>query len=344
MKHGTDKILALLRAAYALFIALVIFGVAFLVIYANPSLLQFDFKPDTVTWQPKTIDKDLPQGEKGELIKYGYELIVNTPHYIGPLANEQAMRFAGNNLTCGNCHLKAGRKIASGSFVGIADRFPQFRGRENKMGTLAERIHGCMERSMNGKRMPENSREMQAMIAYMEFLSEDVPKDMLDLYKGYQKIDLPYQMADTITGKFIYESRCLPCHGKNGRGTPKPGDTFNGYLYPPLGGDDTFNDGAGMNRVITAAEFIKYNMPFGASYDAPILSDEEAYHVAAYINTFERPEKSDKSLDFPDKKLKPASTPYGPWADNFPPEQHKFGPFQPIFDYYEKKYGIKKTK
>ncbi len=60
--------------------------------------------------------------------------------------------------------------------------------------------------------------------------------------------------------------------------------------------------------------------------------------IAAYINTFDRPVKSNKELDYPDIKLKPVSTPYGPWADQFTPEQHKFGPFLPIMAYYKKKY------
>jgi thiosulfate dehydrogenase len=105
---------------------------------------------------------------------------------------------------------------------------------------------------------------------------------------------------------------------------------------------DSYNNGAGMNRVLTAAQFIKYNMPFGVTHDNPVLTDEEAYHIAAYINTFERPEKQNLEDDFPDKKLKPVSTPYGPWTDDFSPEQHKFGPFPPIIAYYEKEFDLKK--
>ena len=47
---------------------------------------------------------------------------------------------------------------------------------------------------------------------------------------------------------------------------------------------------------------------------------------------------------FPDKKKKPVSTPYGPWVDDFSPEQHKYGPFQPIMAWYEKEFGMKKSK
>lgn len=99
-----------------------------------------------------------------------------------------------------------------------------------------------------------------------------------------------------------------------------------------------------MNRVLTAAQFIKGNMPFGVSRDNPKLSDEEAIHVAAYIDSFDRPLKANVEEDFPDKKLKPVSTPYGPWADSFSAEQHKYGPFPPIIDYYQQTYAINKNK
>ena len=86
-------------------------------------------------------------------------------------------------------------------------------------------------------------------------------------------------------------------------------------------------------------------MPFGlATWENPKLTDIEAYHVAGYINSFTRPIKPNTEADYPDKKLKPVSTSYGPWVDNFTPEQHKYGPFPPIITYYKEKYNISKTK
>jgi thiosulfate dehydrogenase len=100
-----------------------------------------------------------------------------------------------------------------------------------------------------------------------------------------------------------------------------------------------------MHRVITAAEFIKSNMPYlQATWDNPKLTDEEAFHVAGYINSFSRPHKANTENDYPDKTLKPISTPYGPWTDDFTEEQHKYGPYPPIMKYYQEKYGITKTK
>ncbi len=333
----------LTQLIYTLMLVLIFFsGLIYYFTYYPPAF-QPEQEQTTAVWLPASLS-DIPANEQGKLIREGYELILNTSRHIGPLAENATRRLAGNNLSCGNCHLDAGRKIGSGSFIGVANRFPQFRGRENKQGTLEERINGCMERSMNGHVLEEDSREMKAMIAYMEWLSKDVPDEIQTLYKGYKPVRLPEVKADTSMGRQLYEAKCMVCHGNDGRGQRIAGEVFTGYVYPPLGGEDTFNDGAGMNRVITAAEFIKSNMPYGATYDAPQVTDEEAYHIAAYINTFSRPSKSDKDKDFPDRTLKPVSTPYGPWADDFTPEQHKFGPFQPIMEYYQREYDLTKSK
>lgn len=334
------NIFELLYGVLGLFIGFITFWMIH-IIYPD---LYHDDTVVTAQWRPKNMETDLPKGAEGAIIKYGYLLITKTSNLIGPLAKDPAMQFAGNNLTCNNCHLNAGRKIGSGSFVGITNRFPQFRGRENKIGTMEERINGCMERSMSGIPIPEDSQEMKAMIAYMKWLSEGVPPDIEKQHKGYVKITIPDFAADQEKGEKLYQLHCQLCHMENGEGLQIPGKEFTGYLYPPLSGNDTYNDGAGMNRVLTAAQFIKGNMPFGVTHDAPGVSDVEAYHLAAYINTFERPNKPNRQADFPDKSLKPVSTPYGPWVDEFSPEQHKFGPFPPIIEFYKKEYNLVKTK
>ncbi|MDP5060779.1 MAG: c-type cytochrome, partial [Maribacter sp.] len=271
-------------------------------------------------------------------------LIAESSKYMGPNAARSEDRYSGNNLACTNCHLQKGAQAGSGSWVGIIERFPQFGGRGNKVGTIEDRINGCMERSMNGKMLPVDSDQMKAIVAYMNWLSEDVPDNRKAEFKGYPKIKIPAVAVDLEKGGQVYTKECIICHGENGEGVLDANDGKS-YTYPPLWGPDSFNDGAGMNRVITSAEFIKSNMPYlQATWDNPKLTDEEAYHVAGYINSFSRPHKLNTENDYPDKKLKPVSTPYGPWVDDFSAEQHKYGPFLPIMDFYKKEYGITKTK
>ena len=52
-------------------------------------------------------------------------------------------------------------------------------------------------------------------------------------------------------------------------------------------GAQSFNWGAGMHRINTAASFIKYNMPLGKP---GTLSDRDAWDVAAFMNSHERPQ------------------------------------------------------
>ncbi len=298
---------------------------------------------DPANWRAKNIRMDLPKGERGKLIKYGHKLVSETPKWMGPDSDDDVLKFTGNHLSCTNCHLEGGTKRGAAAWIGISQRFPQFKGRENRNVTLKDRVNGCMERSMNGKKLPEESTQMEAIIAYMDWLSEGVPEEISQQYTGFPEIAIPNVKADLVKGKEIYTVECQTCHGEDGAGIKTANNST--YQFPPLWGQDTYNHGAGMNRVLTAAQFIKGNMPFGqATYEQPKLSDEEAFHVAAYINSFSRPVKQFTEQDFPDLVLKPVSTPYGPWADDFSEEQHKYGPFPPIISYYKDKHGITKKK
>jgi thiosulfate dehydrogenase len=314
-------------------------------------LLFFNITPkNTVTTSDNISDiffknydiSNLKNPEENNNLKYGFELFTSTPKYIGPANGNPDMVYTGNRLSCKNCHLNSGTKPYSAPLIGVIQRFPQFRGRENKVGTIEERINGCMERSMNGKALPIESKEMKAFVLYLKWLSRFAPEDGNIKGKGFVKINIPNRAVNLENGRQVFAKNCIVCHTANGNGLMSP-DGFT-YLYPPLWGNDSYNHGAGMARVITAAQFIKANMPFGTTYKAPVLTDEEAYDVAGYINQQERPKKSNPEKDFPDLKKKPVSTPYPPYADKFSVEQHQVGPFQPIIDYYKKEYNITKTK
>ncbi len=210
------------------------------------------------------------------------------------------------------------------------------------MGTIEERINGCMERSMNGRTLPTEGKVMKAFIAYLSWLSRFAPEGGKVAGQGFTKIEIPNRAVNLKKGQLIFDTNCTICHGKNGQGV-RISESFT-YQYPPLWGKDSYNDGAGMTRVITAAQFIKANMPFGTTYEAPVLSDEEAYDVAGYINQQKRPSKPNRERDFPDLKKKPVSTPYPPYTDSFSMDQHQLGPFQPIMAFYKQEFNMVKSK
>lgn len=328
---------------FATFLALVVVVFSAVFLYqSNPQLFESP-KMTAEEWSPKSITEALSEGWPDDEIEYGYYLVSASPTTMGPKANDPKLHYTGNHLTCTNCHLDAGTRPGAASWVGVTDRFPQFDGRSNAINTLESRINGCMERSMDGKILPDDSKEMRAIIAYMEWLSDDVPDSRRKEFEGFVKLEIPAVAVDLAKGEQLYVKECTVCHGETGQGQWNADGKS--YQYPPLWGPDSYNNGAGMHRVLTAAQFIKANMPFGiATAASPKLTDEEAFHIAGYINSFDRPTLSDLPLDYPDKKLKPVSSPYGPWLDNFSAEQHKYGPFPPIIDYYKTRYNIKKTK
>lgn len=269
----------------------------------------------------------IPDGAEGEMISYGEKLIRETYKYLGP-GNKLGEVYAGNHLACGSCHLDGGTKAYAAPYIGLTALFPIYSGREGRVASLEERINGCFERSMNGKKLPLDSKEMIAILSYMKHLSKDVPVGPRIEGQGFVKLTVPERKADLTHGEQVFKAQCISCHQADGQGLVKTaGNLEDGYVYPPLWGEDSFNDGAGMARMLTAAKFIKGNMPLGASLDNPILTDEEAFDVAAYINSFQRPSKANKELDYPDLSKKPKDSAYPPYADNIPQEQHKYGPF-----------------
>jgi thiosulfate dehydrogenase len=142
------------------------------------------------------------------------------------------------------------------------------------------------------------------------------------------QIKEPARAADPGRGAKIYAEVCAACHGLDGLGQRAQNGL--GYQFPPLWGADSFNNGAGMSRLLTAAAYARHNMPLGISFDSPLLTDEQAYDVAGYIVSQNRPQKADLDKDFPVRLQKPVDAPYGPYADGFPAEQHRLGPFGPI--------------
>ncbi len=281
---------------------------------------------------PETYDTaKLPDDHYGKLVKYGKELSERTFAHIGPEVKNPKMRYAGNNLACVSCHEGSATKPFAMPWIGAHAAFPQYRGREDEVSTIEERVNGCMERSMAGKPLPLDSREMKAFVTYMHFLSKDVPVAAKVQGQGLPAFKAPDRQADTVAGGKVYAEKCASCHGENGQGVRNgPVGSATGYAFPPLWGKDTFNTGAGMNRLLTASAFIKTNMPLGAAHGQPQLSDDEAYDVAAFVLSQPRKVKPHLERDFPARWNKPVDAAFGPYITGMSAEQHKYGPFGPL--------------
>jgi len=288
--------------------------------------------PASEGW-PQPNAEALAPGAFKDAVLYGRKLFNESYSVIGPEVRDEKMRYSGNNLSCQSCHLQSGTQRFALPMIGVYGAFPTYIAREDEVRTLEERIEGCMERSMNGRELPLGGKEMKALLTYIQFLSTGVPVGKATEGRGSPALPLLARAADPKRGAGVYEKNCALCHQADGQGKRNgaPGDA-KGYQYPPLWGPDSFNNGAGMHRLIASATFIRANMPFGTHYDAPVLSAEDAWDVAAYINSQPRPSRANLERDYPNRARKPVDAPFPPFADTFPLEQHRLGPFKPIQD------------
>jgi len=221
-------------------------------------------------------DSEIPHDAFGSAVRRGQALLTAT--------RESLPSYVGNALRCTSCHLDAGRR-ENGSWVGVYARFPQYRSRRGGVELIEDRVNDCFRRSMNGTALPADGADMRDMVTYLAFLSwrspvgRPAPNDRLKRFAALA--------PDTVAGHRTFQTACARCHGDAGQGTP---------LAPPLWGPLSFNIGAGMARVRTAASFIRDNMPF----DRPgSLTDQEAFDVASYVIAQPRPDFAGKEYDWP---------------------------------------------
>jgi len=227
-------------------------------------------------------DSLIPSGPLGVAIRRGRALLVATA--------ESLPVHVGNRLRCVSCHLDAGRR-ASGSWVGVFARYPQYRPRSATVETLQYRVNDCFRRSMNGQPLASDGADMRDIVAYLWFLSRDVP--VAPAAASNRLAKWAALTGDTAAGARVYATSCVKCHGAEGEGTA---------VAPPVWGPRSYNIGAGMSRVRTAAAFISDNMPF----DQPgTLTDQQALDVAAYVDAHARPDFPDKVHDWPNGDAPP---------------------------------------
>lgn len=277
----------------------------------------------------------IPRDAFGDAVRYGRNLMEKTAFFIGPKGSNG--QYTRNLMACSNCHQQAGTKPFSFNLMRSHQEYPQYRPREDKILTLAERVNNCITRPHNGRPLPYESKEMIAFLSYLKWINSFVIRK--DRFAGEKNLQIQYPdiAANAKTGSVLYTQHCERCHQKKGEGLFNADTTA--YLYPPLWGDLSYRKGSSMNRVTKMAGWLKANMPHQlASHTNPVLSDVEALHIAAFINDesiHSRP--GDATYDYPNPLTKPMDYDKGPYADPFSEEQHKNGPFPPIIKYWEEK-------
>jgi thiosulfate dehydrogenase len=253
--------------------------------------------------QNPLTEKTLDKSKLSDEIRRGFRLFTNTP--------AEAPHLAPGGMSCTNCHMNGGQREKSMPLVNVAGMFPEYNRRSGRLYSLGDRITDCFLRSENatGGQLSElpnaSSSEVLAIAAYLTWLSRDAAMGKNPSWRGQNTIPaaalVPIDQLDTAKGEAIYMDRCATCHGQDGQGV-QIGDKIAG----PLWGDRSWNDGAGAARVYTLAGMIRYSMPY---LDPGNITDADAQHVAAFINSKPRPAYPFKERDYRVEKL-PADAVY----------------------------------
>lgn len=233
---------------------------------------------DYAAWKPPALS-ELPNDSLGAAVRRGLAIMMHTP--------DSLPRYAPGKIACTNCHLDGGRNPDASPLTGTHARFPKFMERTGAVIGLADRVNYCFTRSLAGSMLPPGSREMQDILAYIAWLSRGVPVGAnLPGAQGMPKMPDGI-VGDTTRGADVFATTCIACHGQSGSGNPG---------IPAVWGPKSYSIGASMGREERAASFIWHNMPLGKPRS---LTHQQAFDVAAYINSRPRPDSPGKEDDWP---------------------------------------------
>lgn len=253
---------------------------------------------DLGEYRPKFDPPDahsIPDTPFGEAVKRGQAIFLKTP--------QNAPNFVGNNMNCVSCHMDAGRRKDASPLWAAYVLYPAYRAKNEHVNTLAERLQGCFTYSMNGQKPPAEDQVIVDLESYMYWLARGAPTGVVLEGQGFKRLPEPAQKPDYVRGEKVYAQNCVLCHGADGQG-----QSVNGHMvFPALWGDQSYNWGAGMQSIPTAAAFIKANMPLG---HGNTLSDQDAWDVAYYMNGHDRPQdpRFNGSVEETQKKYHDAKT------------------------------------
>ena len=223
-------------------------------------------------------DSLIPHDEMGASIRRGLALILRT--------TDSLPSYAPGRIQCASCHLDAGRRRDAAGLLGVHSRYPRYMDRTGAVIPIEDRVNYCFTRSLAGSRLPADSREMQDIVAYLAYLSRGVPAGRHVAGEGMPA--MPKLTGDSARGAQLFSATCTICHGAEGQGNPP--------AFPALWGPKSYSIGASMAREERAASFIRHFMPQNKPGS---LTDQQAFDLAAYVNSHARPDSPGKQADWP---------------------------------------------
>jgi len=148
-------------------------------------------------WRAPTV-AELPNDSLGSAVRRGLALVTATA--------DSLPRFAASNLSCTSCHLDEGRRGTAAPLSGVFARYPKYIERTGAVVPIEDRVNYCMTRSLAGSRLPNDSREMQDIVAYLAFMARGVPIGAHLAVEGMPA--MPKDAGDTTRGGTVYRDAC----------------------------------------------------------------------------------------------------------------------------------------
>jgi thiosulfate dehydrogenase len=261
---NSRRTIALVTAAILLIYCSMIFiGLLF----HNLSISWWNPQVHATDWQPPSYSS-IPNGDLGDSIRRGASIFNETPLY--------ASANTASKISCANCHAEGGIQPYASPMVGLPKLFPMYNARAGHKISMKDRIQECFVRSENGKPLDYNSDTMKNLVDYITWLSQPEPGHRP--FEGRGLVKLPKLTPNPKNGEQIYFSQCAGCHGNDGAGRAP--------MFPALWGQNSFNDGAGMNQIPKMAAFVQHNMPQNRM---GILTPQQAYDVSSFVHQHPRP-------------------------------------------------------
>lgn len=285
----------------------------------------------------------IPAGPEGDRIREGIDLLRHTSRRVGLLAPDAARRMNWNSLDCVNCH-QAGPSGLPGSkrytlpLVNAVNDYPKFDIKSGKVISLTQRTIGMFGAAPVP--ITADTPELQAILAYLRWLAADTRPGQAMEGAGLLPLPPVAQAADPVRGARLYAAKCQLCHGADAQGQRQPDFAQGGgYVFPPLAGDDTYDNAGHMFAVPLLARYLVASMPLGATWQQPQLTPLEALDIAAYVNADDMPRRRNPNRHklYPDAALRPQGFAIPEHHAGQPPEAYlraKHGPFRHINEHY----------
>jgi len=308
---------------------------------AQALLARYEARPKQPWREPD--EARIPRGPEGAQIRDGIDLLRNTSRRVGKLAPDAAKRMNWNSLNCVNCHQAGpaglpGTKMFALPLINAVNDYPKFDIKAGKVISLEQRALGMF--GAGAVPIKADTPEFQAVMAYLRWLGRETVPDAAMVGSGLMQLQPVARAADPMHGKALFESKCQACHGADAAGQRQPDFAVGGgYLFPPLAGDDTYDNAGHMFAVPLLARYIAASMPLGASHDKPQLTAAEALDIAAYVNDDSTPRRQNPNRPklYPDAALRPQGYAIPEHYAGQPPEAYrraKFGPFRNVNEDY----------